>query len=187
MSAWSRGPSGRVRDGSVGWKAGQDPLLAERLPLVGVAVQLDEVARARIHRQLRLHWEVPVVPLDELVHPREAPRLRGLPPAARELVRVGDLDRKLAPRVVELGLVPVELVLDRPEPSHPDRGALDRADRRACVGSEVAEPLPERLPFDRAPGEVLREHATLSTVPRRLGQDRALAHDFPGFPGIHGG
>jgi hypothetical protein len=187
MSAPSSGPSGRVRDGPVGRKTGQDPLLVERLPLVGAAVQLDEVARARIHRQLRLHGEVPVVPRDQIVHPREAPRPCGLPPAARELVRVGDLGCELAPRLGELGLVPVELVLDRPEPSHPDRGAFDRANRRACVGPEVAEPLPQRLALDRASGEVLREHPTLSPVTRGLGPDRALAHDFPGFPGIHRG
>ena len=187
MSAPSSSPSGHARDSRVGRKTGQDPLVVERLALVGAAVQLDEVARARIHRQLRLHGEVPVVPLDQLVHPREAPRPGGLPPAARELGRVGDLGRELAPRLGELDLVPVELVLDRPEPPHPDRGALDRADCRACVGPEVAKPLPQRLPLDRAPGEVLREHATLSPVPRSFGPDRALAHDFPGFPGIHRG
>ena len=176
-----------VRGGHVGREAGQDPPPVETLPLVRAAVHLDEVARARIHRELRLRREVPVVPLDQLVHDREAPGPRGLLPALRELHRLGRLGREREPRLAKLRLLPVELVVDRAQPPHPDRRPLDRTHRRARVGPEVTQPLPQGLPLDRAAGEVFREDAALAPVTRRLRPDRTLTHDFPGFPGIHRG
>ena len=127
------------------------------------------------------------MPLDQLVDPGEAPRSRDLVPLQSELTRVRRLARKLAPRLAELGLVPVELVLDRAQPPHPDRRPLDRTDRRARVGPEVAQSLPQRLPLHRTAGQIVRKHAALPPVARGLGPDRALAHDFPGFTGIHRG
>ena len=47
-------------------------------PPVGAAADLDEVARARVHRQPRLDRVPAVVPLDQLVHLAEVPRSRSI-------------------------------------------------------------------------------------------------------------
>src|SRR4051794_8656628 len=111
----------------VGRPALEDPLRVQRPALVGAAVDLDEVPRLGIHRQARLGGEVAVVPVDELVHLREAPALGRRDPEALELVAVVDVERQLPPRVLELALVACELVLDRAQPPHPDRRPAETA------------------------------------------------------------
>src|SRR5436190_9504609 len=108
------GGSGRAVGGcTVRRETLEDPPLAQRLALIGTAVQLHEVARARVHREFRLGREVAVVPLDQLVHLREAPAACGLEPEPPELLPVGSGLGELAPRVAELPLVLLGAVFDR--------------------------------------------------------------------------
>ena len=165
----------------------QDPPGAEQLPLVRLAVDLHEVAGARIHRQPRLRREVRVVPVDQVVHQREAPALRELEPTPLELAGVALLRGELVPRGGELLRVPVELDLDRAQAPHPQRRAAEPADRRVGVGPPVAQPLLERPPLHRAHRQLRREHAPLLAVARRLRTDRPLAHQLLDLPRIHTG
>jgi primosomal protein N' (replication factor Y) len=119
-------------------KALERPVLAEKVALIRAAVDLHEVARPRIHRQARLCREVAVVPLDQLVHLREAPRVHRLAPPACELVRVRHRRSKVAPRLPELLLMQLDPVLDRAQPPHPERRPAERTDRRIGVGTKVS-------------------------------------------------
>ena len=138
----------------IGRPAREDPVGVERRALIRPTVDLHEVASARIHRQACLGREVPVVPLDQLVDLREAPNARGLQPTALEVGCVDCLVRELPRRLVELRLMPVELVLDRAQPAHPDRRAAERAHRGVRVGPEVPQPPAEGLSLHGAHREV---------------------------------
>jgi hypothetical protein len=125
------------------------------------------------------------VPVDQLVHLREAPLTGRLVPAARERLRIVGLCRQLEPALFELGLVPLDLVLDRAEAAHPHRRPAECADRRVRARPEVPEPLLERVPLERAHRELFLEHPPLLAVARRFRPDRALAHDRLGLSRVH--
>src|SRR5581483_1966683 len=112
---------------AIGREAAEDPAGVERLALVRAAVEADEVARARIHREPRLGGEVAVVTLDQLVHLGEAPVAGELAPGGRELHGILDLRRERPPRRRELAVVLGYGFLDRPQPAHPDRRPAERA------------------------------------------------------------
>jgi hypothetical protein len=86
---------------------------------------------------------------------------------------------------VQLALVLLHRVLDRAQAPHPHERPAQCAYPRVGVRPEVAQPLPQRLPHDGAAGEVGLEDAALLAVARRLGEDRALAHDLLPLPLIH--
>src|SRR5207248_10930725 len=148
----------RHSPGAVGRKPPQDPARVERLAHVRPAVDSDEVAGARIHRQPRLGREVAVVALDQLVHLGEAPVAGELAPSGRERSRVLVLLSERPPRLRELALVLVDGVLDRPQPPHPNRRPAERPHRGLGVGPEVPHPLPE----DRKSTRLNSSHRTIS-------------------------
>ncbi len=121
---------------------------------------------------------MPVVPLDQPVDLGEVP----LP---RDALPIGGIG--LAPGRFELPLVLLERVLDRAQAAHPVQRAAERAHRRLRVRPEVPHALPQRPALDRAVREIGLEHAALLTVARRLGTDRALAHDVVQLARIHAG
>src|SRR5437016_6604 len=176
--ATSRSPRASARSvlGTFSRPAPEDPLSVERLSLITPAVDRDEVARRRIHRQSRLGREVAVVPLNERVDLGEVP-------LACDPRPVGGIGR--TPRRVQLPLVLIERVFDRAQPPHPHERAAEGPHRRLRVGPEVAQALPQGLALDRALGEIRLEHPPLLTVARRLRTDRALAHDLLELARIH--
>src|SRR5204862_7086651 len=139
------------------------------------AVDADEVAGARIHRQARLGGEVPVVPLDQLVHLREAPVARELLPRRCELRRILELLGEQPPALTELALVLLDGVLDGAQAAHPGRRPAERPHPRLGTGTEVAQPLPERHSTHRARLEIRFELLALTALARCLGPRRALA------------
>src|SRR5947209_6904229 len=97
----------------------------ERLSQIRASVDPDEVAGAGVHRQPCLYGEVAVVPLDQLVHPGEAPVFGELAPCCGERRGILDLLGERSPALAELMLVLVDGVLDGAKPAHPGGGAAE--------------------------------------------------------------
>ena len=159
----------------------------ERLTRIGPAVDVYEVAGARVHRQARLGREVEIVPLDQLVDVAETPALRERSPRVGKpfLVAVVLGADKLA-RFCKACLVVGDLQFDLAEPSHPRKRSADCADGGVCAGSKVAPAPLERLAGDRTLDEIGLERLSLETVARRLRSRDSLPHDRFPLASIHG-
>src|SRR6185437_11365351 len=118
------------------------------------AVEADEVARPRVHRESCLGREVAVVTLDQVVHRGEAPAGGELAPGGRELRGILELLRERPPRLAELTLVLVERVFNGAQPAHPGGRPAERPDAGFGIRTEVAEPRRDRLAAHRARREV---------------------------------
>ena len=120
-------PAGRQITGAASRRGGKRSRIQRRRAARagGAAVDADEVARARVHRQASLDREVAVVPLDQLVRRVEAPAAASspVPPRTRP---DRDLLGERPPGLPEPALMLVDLVLDLAQPTHPDRRPVER-------------------------------------------------------------
>src|SRR5438067_304190 len=146
------------------WEAGEDPARVELLAQVRPAVDADEVAGAWVHRQPCLCGEVPVVPLDQVVHHGEVPALCEPAPGCGELGGILERLGEHSPRLLEPALVLLDGVLNRAQPAHPGGWPTERAHARIGVGPEVPQALPERLPAHRARLELGLELLALAAL-----------------------
>src|SRR5437867_3010690 len=98
-------------------EAGENPLGVQGPARVRPAVDQDEIARTRVHREPRLGGIVAVVAPDQLVDLVEIPQLCEPLPLAREsLLVVAVLRSYRRPGLAELTLVVFDRELDRPHP-----------------------------------------------------------------------
>src|SRR5262245_13017296 len=117
----------------------QDPPRIQRLARVGTAVDQDEVAGSRIHRQPRLDGVISVVALDQVVDVAKVPIRREGAPLALESLRLhAVLGGQLVACLGEPLLVKLDLQLDRAQAAHPGERPAERGDLRLGVGSEVS-------------------------------------------------
>ena len=101
--------------------------------MYGLAADLDEVARTRVHAQARLGREPAVVLLDQPVHVAEVPALGDRPPRGRvvAVLLVGGGERL----EVLLGVS-----LDLAQPHHVRQRPAERGEVPVGLGAEVAQP-----------------------------------------------
>src|SRR5262249_13847550 len=69
--------------------------------------------------------------------------------------------------------------------AHPGRRSAERLHSRRGVGTEVPQPLPERLTAYRARLEIRLQLLAFAAFRGRLRSRRALSHDLLKRPGIH--
>ena len=139
----------------------------------GSAADLDEVARARIHRRAAPRSGTSGCAARSARSPRRSPSARRCGATRRGRAR-------LARSLREPLEMPLGLVLDLPQPLHVGQRAAERGDVVVGLGLEVAQPPAERLADERVQLAVALEPRALALRVGRDVADAPLAEDLFG-------